>query len=88
MQSLDRNSCLEEVKSVAFIALDVASHAHSNHMAGMTSRNFSSTVTRNSFDSKRALNEELTKQIERCFGFHVGSFKNTVFKRYLYFMYV
>lgn len=35
-------------------------------------------------DSKTPLDTELQKRIERCYGFHVGSFKNLVFKRYLY----
>ncbi len=35
-------------------------------------------------DSKYHLTDELRAQIEGCYGFHVGSFKNTVFKRYLY----
>jgi hypothetical protein len=35
-------------------------------------------------DTKVPLDTELQKRIERCYGFHVGSFKNLVFKRYLY----
>ncbi len=35
-------------------------------------------------ESKAPLDTELNRRIERCYGFHVGSFKNLVFKRYLY----
>lgn len=35
-------------------------------------------------DADYDLNPELVQQIDECRGFHVGSFRNLVFKRYLY----